>query len=276
MRKKNYPTDLHDSEWERLEPLLPEPNQPPKRGRPTQVAYREILNALLYVARSGCAWDLLPHDFPPSRTVYYYFLKWSGDGTWKRIHDALVKAVRVQAGRSEEPTVGIIDSQSVKTTIESGRSCGYDPAKRLKGRKRHAVVDSLGLLLSLVVHDADIQDRDGAEDVLKRVFDQFWQVVKIFADTGYDAKRLAKWVQSQWAELQLVQKLKDQVGFVVHAKRWLVERLFAWLGRWRRLSKDYEVNPRNSEAFIYLALTSLMLAKLEHPKPAWRQRLPSS
>ena len=270
MRKNQYPTDLHDSEWERLKPLLPEPNQPPKRGRPTEVDYREIVNALLYLTRSGCAWSLLPHDFPPSRTVYYYFSKWSADGTWKRVHDALVQAVRKGAGRSADPTVGILDSQSVKTTVESGVSCGYDAGKKIKGRKRHAVVDALGLLLGLVVTDADIQDRDGAQDVLFHLFNQYWEVVKIYADSGYSGEELARWVHKHQAELEIVRKLQDQVGFVVHAKRWLVERLFGWLERWRRLSKDYEVKPKNSEAFIHLALTSNLLARLENPKTSWR------
>lgn len=270
MCKKNYPTDLHDSEWERLKPLLPLPNQPPKRGRPTEVDYREIVNAILYVTRSGCAWELLPHDFPPPGTVYYYFSAWSADGTWKRVHNTLVQAVRVQAGRSPEPTIGILDSQTVKTTVESGVSCGYDAGKKTKGRKRHAVVDAMGLLLALAVHDADLQDRDGAQDVLVRLFQQFQELVKLFADSGYTGEELAKWVQRHYAELEIVRKLPEQVGFVVHAKRWLVERLFGWLERWRRLSKDFEVKPRNSEAFIYIALTSNLLARLERPKSAWR------
>jgi putative transposase len=270
MRKDPYPTDLHDSEWERLKAMLPAPNDSPKRGRPTQVDYREVVNAILYISRTGCAWALLPHDFPPPGTVYYYFKSWAADGTWKQVHDTLVKEVRIQAGRSSEPTLGILDSQAVKTTLESGVSCGYDAGKKVKGRKRHVVVDAMGLLLNLVVHDAHIQDRDGARNVLWELFNQCEEIVKILADSGYSGQNLAQWVRNQFAELEIVSKLQKQVGFVVQAKRWLVERLFGWLERWRRLSKDYEVNPINSEAFVYIALTRNLLARLEQPKPAWR------
>lgn len=165
--------------------------------------------------------------------------------------------------------MGILDSQTMKTTVESGFSSGYDASKKSKGRKRHAVVDAMGLLVALAVHDADLQDRDGAQDVLVRLFQQFQDLVKLFADSSYTGEELAKWVHKHFADLEIVRKRPEQVGFVVHAKHWLVEHLFGWLERWRRLSKDFEVKPRNSKAFIYISLTGNLLARLERPKSAW-------
>lgn len=271
MRKKPYPTDLHDTEWQLIQPLLPQPNHAPQRGRPTEVDYREIVNALRYIARSGCAWDMLPHDFPPSDTVYYYFRKWSKDGTLKHIHTALHQQMRKQEGRSEQPTLGIIDSQSVKTTVESGWYSGFDGGKQVKGRKRHVVVDILGYALGLKVQDASIQDRDGAKEVLKEVLETYPSLELILTDSIYNGDSLMSWIAAYDVKMEAVKKQKEQKGFVVQAKRWLVERLFGWLERWRRLAKDYERKPERSESMLYLVLSSIMLTKLARPKTSWRQ-----
>lgn len=264
--RKRYPTDVTEAEWRILGPLMP---PTPKTGHPREHPWREIVNALFYIVRGGLAWRLLPHDLPPWKTVYHYFRLWRKDGTWERWNTALREAVRLKAGRNKNPSAAILDSQSVKTA-EGGEAIGFDAGKLVHGRKRHILVDTLGLLVLVVVTSASVQDRDGAQQVLHLVFAQckgsvhnrWCRLKRIWADSAYGGE-LVKWVQQVcgWT-LEIVKKLEGQVGFKVLPKRWIVERTFGWLTRNRRLSRDYERLPATSEAFIYLAMIRLMVRRL--------------
>ena len=265
-KRQPYPSDLSDAEWERLKPLLPEPYE---RGRKRRVNLREIVNAIYYVLRTGCQWDYLPHDFPPPDTVYGYFRRWTRDGTWERLNDGLRRQTREAVGKKSEPTAAILDSQAVKTT-EAGGPRGFDGGKRVKGRKRHLLVDTLGLVIAVVVHSAGVQDRDGARLVLAKLREHFCWLKKVWADAAYAGPKLAAWVKGLFAwVLEIVTRADEAVGFQVQPKRWLVERTFGWLNRSRRLSKDYERLPETEEAWIYAAMTRLMLRRLaRHPVAA--------
>jgi len=227
---------------------------------------RQIINAILYLTRTGCAWRYLPRDYPPWKTVYGYFRQWRINGLWERIHDALRAAVRQAEGRHRQPSAAILDSQSVKTTDRGGPERGYDAGKNVNGRKRHLLVDTIGLLLIVVVHAASTQDRDGAKLVLERLRHRFSRLRLIWADGGY-AGALVEWVRSlrtrNTVRLETVRRSDDAKGFVVLPRRWVVERTFAWLGLHRRMSKDYEALPETSEAFIRVAMIALMLARLQ-------------
>jgi len=258
-----YPTDLSDAEWNRLAHLVPAPLP---GGRPPKYDRREILNAILYLLRAGCAWRLPPHELPPWPIVYYYFRTWRMDQTWERIHDALRAAVREAEGREAEPSAAILDAQSVKTADHSGER-GFDAGKQVNGRKRHILVDTIGLLLVGVVHAANIQDREGARLVLEALTSRFKRLRLIWADGSYSGK-LKEWVRGlrKWGKvkLEIVERREGAKGFEVLPRRWVVERTFGWLMKCRRLSKDYEELTQTSEAMIRVAMIGLMVRRLAH------------
>jgi putative transposase len=257
-----YPSDLTDREWEYIKSLIPAAKA---GGRSRQTDMRLTLNALFYITRTGCAWRYLPREYPPWQTVYGYFRTWRLAGVWERIHDRLRSAVRTQEGRASQPTAALLDSQSVKTTDRGGAERGFDAGKLTYGRKRHILVDTLGLLLLVVVHSAGVQDRDGARRVLAPLAHRFSRLRKIWADGIYNGG-IAEWIKQLRArnriKLEIVKRTGQQKGFQVLPRRWVVERTFAWLSFNRRMSKDYEYLPETSEAFIRIAMIKLMLARL--------------
>lgn len=259
------PTDLTDTQWRILEPFF---RKTSRRGRKIVYSRREIINAVLYLIRTGCQWRMLPGRFPPWKTVYQVFYRWRLSGLWERIHDSLRDRVRQQSGRKCKPTAAIIDSQSVKTTQVGGDARGYDAGKNTFGRKRHIVVDTLGLILAVVVHSAGQQDQDGACLVLHTLWEKLKTITAIFADTAYGRNDLPGFVKATLGfGIELVRRDRHQEGFQVLPKRWIVERTFAWLSFCRRHSKDYEQNPETSEAMIQISMIHLMLKRLETPYP---------
>ena len=239
----------------------PTPADPNRLGRPREVDLREVVNAILYLLRTGCPWRLLPKDFPPKSTLFGYFQRLWQDGTGPTLHALRVMAAREQAGREASPTAGIIDSQSVRTT-EAGGPKGYDAGKKVDGRKRHILVDTLGLLLVLVVHPANIQDRDGLALVCRRLRRRFPWLRLIFADGGYQGETAACAVAQERVRLQIVMRDPGTRGFALLPRRWVVERTFAWFGRNRRLAKDFEATIGSAVTMVYLASIQLLVRRL--------------
>jgi putative transposase len=254
-----YTSDLTDAEWQLIDYCFPEPA---KTGRPREHAFRELVNAIFYLSKTGCQWRNLPEHFARWGTVYHYFRTWKRNGLWVAIHTHLREHVREAVGRNPKPSAGIIDSQSVKST-ESSDERGYDAGKKVNGRKRHILVDTMGLLLLVTVLPANLQDRDGARQLLASFFSQSARrrVKHIWADGGY-AGMLVEWTKRLWHCTLEIVKRNELHRFKVLPRRWVVERTFGWFGRYRRLNRDYERQAKTGESMVYLAMIRLMLARL--------------
>jgi len=254
-----FPSDFTNREWALIAPLIPAAKH---GGRPRTTNMRDVVEAILYIASSGCQWRMLPGDFPPVSTVRGYFYAWREMGLWEGINQLLVMAAREIEGREAQPTAGVIDSQSVKTT-ESGGISGYDAGKKIKGRKRHIVTDTLGFLIFVLIHAADIQDRDGAPHVLKAIRRRFPWLRHIFADGGYAGAQLRQAMRGHgdWT-IEVVKRSNQAKGFVVLPKRWVVERTFAWLGRCRRLANDWEKSLESATAWAQIASIRMLTRRI--------------
>ena len=261
--RQSYRTDLSDEQWELLEKLIPKAKS---GGRPRSVDIREVINAIFYLVSGGIAWHLLPHDFPKWKTVYHYFRKWRMDGDWVRIHDWLRQIVRVCENREPSPSAAILDSQSVATATMVHKAVGFDANKKIKGRKRHLLVDTLGLMILVVVSAANVPEREGANLVLTKlaqIRESFPRLVRIWVDRGYEGENFMRSVMDtyRWI-LETIKRSDTAKGFVLLPRRWVVERTFGWFNWHRRLSKDYECLPETSVAMIQVVMIRIMLRRL--------------
>ncbi len=257
-RRQPYPSDLTDEGWNIIEDDIPKVKSNKKTGgRPEKYSRREIVNAIMYVLSSGCRYVDIPHDLPPGGITWKYFNLWSKNGTWKKLNNKLRKLVREKKGRNGDPSAGIMDSQTVKA-LEIIDDSGYDAGKKIKGRKRHLLTDTQGLIVNAVVHSAGIQDRDGAKLLLSKSKNLLESIKKIFVDGGYAGKLIA-WVKEKYNITLEVVKRNELHTFVVLPIRWIIERTNAWVSKARRLTKDYEKKTRNQESMIYVRMIQLML-----------------
>lgn len=261
--RKKYSSDLTPLQEEVIQDFLPSAKP---GGRPRSVDIIEVLNAILYVLVNGVAWRNLPGEFPPSGTVYHYFIQWRKEGVWEEIHEKLKTIVRVMEGRHPSPSAGILDSQSVKTGTWVNQEVGYDGGKNINGRKRFTLVDTFGLLIAVSVVAASVPEREGAKILLQKVkkkSDPRARLIRIFVDGGFRGEEFMKMIMNTLGFIiEVVLRPQDAKGFVLLPKRWVVERTFGWFNHWRRLSKDYEVLPETTEAFIYVGMIRLMLRRL--------------
>ncbi|HEY3857220.1 MAG TPA: IS5 family transposase [Verrucomicrobiae bacterium] len=257
-----YTSDLTDAEWQLIHYCFPKPS---KKGRRRKHSLRELLNAIFYLVKTGCQWRNLAKDFAPWGTVYHYFRLWKNNGLWEQINAHLREQLRQVEERHRDASAGIVDSQSVKST-ECSDQRGYDAGKKVNGRKRHVLVDTIGLILLVMVLPANIQDRDGARQLLRAYFagGTRRRVRHIWADGGY-AGALLEWSRKLWHCTIKIVKRSDLHVFKVLPRRWVVERTFGWLGRSRRLNRDYERQAKTGEIMVYMAMIRLMLARLGRP-----------
>ncbi len=263
MNYQFYPSDLTDTQWQYIKELIPSAKP---GGRPRRLDMRLVVNAMFYVVVGGIQWRMLPHEYPKWQSVYHYFRQWRDNGTWQRMHDTLRAQVRRRAGRHKHPTAGCLDSQTVKRAARPGPR-GFDAGKQCAGRKRHLLVDTLGLVLVVVVTTAAVQDRDGARLVLGRRRSAWKTLRRVWVDGAYRGQLLDWAWHHARRSLQVVLRPDEQRGFVVLPRRWVIERTFAWLSQARRLSKDYEELVSSSEAMIYITMIRLMLRRLARTRP---------